>query len=154
MNTRFFCLPLRKVSNMFTTFIFTRRRWGKLGNELFGNPLWTHPQWKQGAMRMATLIASHLPLQSGCCCLSCFFSKSISFTLQIYDLRWSEGADRWTSYSISAPLIFQIVSAEKRVKACRSTIHIHLSLEFDLMSDRGTWARGAAASFHQEKKIN
>lgn len=23
----------------------------KLGNEFFGNPLWTHPEWKKGALR-------------------------------------------------------------------------------------------------------
>lgn len=30
----------------------------KLGNEFFGNPLWTHPEWKRGASRAAHEINS------------------------------------------------------------------------------------------------
>lgn len=54
------------------------------------------------------------------------------------------------THSNAASLTLQIVFAEKRVKACRSTIYIHLSLEFDVMSDWGTSAGRAVAPSHQE----
>lgn len=46
------------------------------------------------------------------------------------------------NHSSAASLTLQIVFVEKQVKACRSTIYIHLSLELDVMSDWGTSAGG------------
>lgn len=52
---------------------------------------------------------------------------------------------------IAASLTLQIVFVEKRVKACTCTIYIHLSLEFNVMSDGGTSTDRAVTPSCQEK---
>lgn len=44
--------PLRVFCDTLNALIFMQRRAAKKrGNELLGKPLWTHPEWKQGALR-------------------------------------------------------------------------------------------------------